>query len=291
MAGFRHLGRHSGFNGQSRILARRDNSLLADFAGRLGANEDCRYPNSRQKIKEISGKIHFVQIAIDGPVSSGKSTISKLVAKKLGLVYIDTGAMYRTVALHCLRQNVDLNDESEVCARVKQNRLHFEFLPAGENNDGRNCTILLNGEDVSWTIREKETTWGASVVGRYECVRSYLVKKQQGIAGGENVVMEGRDIGYRVLPNADLKIFLTASEMVRSLRRQIHLLEHGQNGGLAKIREEIRTRDKQDMGRDLDPLKKVPGAVEIDTSDMTIEEVVDKIVTLVNLVKHKHPKL
>ena len=223
-----------------------------------------------------------MQIAIDGPVSSGKSTISKLVAKKFGLVYIDTGAMYRTVALHCLRQNVDLNDESEVCARVKQNRLHFEFLPAGENNDGRNCTILLNGEDVSWTIREKETTWGASVVGRYECVRSYLVKKQQEISRDKDVVMEGRDITYRVLPNADIKIFLTASEMVRSLRRQIHLLEHGQNGGLAKIREEIRVRDNQDMNRKLDPLKKVPDAIEIDTSDMTIEEVVDKIVSLAN---------
>jgi cytidylate kinase len=221
-----------------------------------------------------------VQIAIDGPVSSGKSTISKLVAKKLGLVYIDTGAMYRTVALHCLRQNVDLNDEPAVCARVKENQLHFEFLPAEEKNDGHNCTILLNGEDVSWAIREKETTWGASVVGRYECVRSYLVKKQQEIARGQDVVMEGRDITYRVLPDADLKIFLTASEMVRSLRRQIHLLEHGQNGGLAKIREEIRARDKQDMGRKIDPLKKVPAAAEIDTSDMTIEEVVDRIINL-----------
>ena len=282
MAGFRYSGRRSGFNGQFGLFAYRDNSLLAGIIGRLGFNEDCRSPNSRQKIKEISGKIHFVQIAIDGPVSSGKSTISKLVAKKFGLVYIDTGAMYRTVALHCLRQNVDLNDESEVCARVKQNRLHFEFLPAGENNDGRNCTILLNGEDVSWTIREKETTWGASVVGRYECVRSYLVKKQQEISRDKDVVMEGRDITYRVLPNADIKIFLTASEMVRSLRRQIHLLEHGQNGGLAKIREEIRVRDNQDMNRKLDPLKKVPDAIEIDTSDMTIEEVVDKIKKVFN---------
>lgn len=228
-----------------------------------------------------------MQIAIDGPVSSGKSTISKLVAKKLGLVYIDTGAMYRTVALHCLRQNVDLNNEAAVCARVKENKLHFEFLPAEEKNDGRNCTILLNGEDVSWAIREKEATWGASVVGRYECVRSYLVKKQQEISRDKDVIMEGRDITYRVLPNADLKIFLTASEMVRSLRRQIHLLEHGQNGGLAKIREEIRTRDQQDMTRKLDPLKKIPEAIELNTSEMTIEEVVEKIVSLAKSVSKK----
>lgn len=232
-----------------------------------------------------------MQIAIDGPVSSGKSTISKLVAKKLGLVYIDTGAMYRTVALHCLRQNVDLNDEPAVCARVKENQLHFEFLPAGEKNDGRNCTILLNGEDISWAIRQTNVTSLTPIIAKYECVRNYLVHKQQSIAKDKDVIMEGRDITYRVLPNANLKIFLTASEMVRSLRRQIHLLEHGQNGGLAKIREEIRARDKQDMDRKLDPLKKVPDAIEIDTSNMTIEEVVDKIVNLVNLAKQKRAKL
>jgi cytidylate kinase len=221
-----------------------------------------------------------MQIAIDGPVSSGKSTISKLVAKKLGLIYIDTGAMYRTVAFHCLREGVDLNNEEAVCQRVKKNRLHFELLPVGDKNDGRNCTILLNGEDVSWEIREQDVTLGSSVIGRYGCVREYLVEKQQKIAIGKDVIMEGRDITYRVLPNAEIKIYLTATEMVRALRRQIHLLEHGKNGGLAKIRDEIRARDKQDMNRTLDPLKKIPEAVKIDTSDMTIEEVVEKIVKL-----------
>lgn len=221
-----------------------------------------------------------MQIAIDGPVSSGKSTISKLVAKKLGLIYIDTGAMYRTVAFHCLREGVDLNNEEAVCQRVKRNKLHFEFIPVGDKNDGRNCTILLNGEDVSWAIREQDVTLGSSVIGRYGCCREYLVGKQQKISDGKSVVMEGRDITYRVLPNADIKIYLTATEMVRALRRQIHLLEHGKNGGLAKIRDEIRARDRQDMGRSLDPLKKIPEAIEIDTSEMTIEEVVDRIVKL-----------
>lgn len=221
-----------------------------------------------------------MQIAIDGPVSSGKSTISKLVAKKLGLLYIDTGAMYRTVALHCLREGVDVKNEAAVCQRVKENKLHFEFLPIGEKNDGRNCTILLNGEDVSWAIRESDVTALTPIIASYECVRSYLVHKQQEIVKNKDVIMEGRDITYRVLPNADVKIFLTASDMVRSLRRQIHLLEHGQNGGLEKIREEIRARDRQDMTRALDPLKKIPEAIEIDTSEMTIEEVVDHIVSL-----------
>ena len=223
-----------------------------------------------------------MQIAIDGSVSSGKSTISKLVAKKLGLIYIDTGAMYRTVAFHCLREGVDLKNEREVCQRVEKNKLHFEFIPVGEKNDGRNCTILLNGEDVSWAIREPDVTLGSSIIGRYGCVREYLVGKQQKISEGKNVVMEGRDITYRVLPNAEIKIYLTATEMVRALRRQIHLLEHGKNGGLAKIRDEIRARDKQDMNRTLDPLKKIPEAIEIDTSEMTIEEVVGEIVDLVN---------
>lgn len=221
-----------------------------------------------------------MQIAIDGPVSSGKSTISKLVAKKLGLIYIDTGAMYRTVAFHCLREGVDLNNEEAVCQRVKKNKLHFEFIPVGEKNDGRNCTILLNGKDISWEIRETTVTSLTPIIAKYECVRNYLVHKQQDIAKDKDVIMEGRDITYRVLPDANLKIFLTASEMVRSLRRQIHLLEHGKNGGLAKIRDEIRARDKQDMDRILDPLKKIPEAIEIDTSEMTIEEVIDRIVKL-----------
>lgn len=228
-----------------------------------------------------------MQIAIDGPVSSGKSTISKLVAKRLGLLYVDTGAMYRTVALHCLRQGIDLTNKEMVCERVKENKLHFEFLPAEEKNDGRNCTILLNGEDVSWAIRDKEPTWGSSVVAKYDCVRKYLVHKQKEIAKGNDVIMEGRDITYRVLPNANVKIFLTASDMVRALRRQIHLLEHGQNGGLTKIREEIRARDQQDMTRRLDPLKKIPDAIKVDTSEMTIEEVVERIVSL---AKQRHAK-
>lgn len=221
-----------------------------------------------------------MQIAIDGPVSSGKSTISKLVAKKLNLLYVDTGAMYRTVALHCLHEGVDVQNEAIVCKRVKENKLCFELLPVGEKNDGRNCTILLNGEDVSWAIRESDVTAATPIIASYECVRSYLVHKQQVIAKNKDVIMEGRDVTYRVLPNANVKIFLTASDMVRSLRRQIHLLEHGQNGGLAKIREEIRARDHKDMTRALDPLKKIPAAIVIDTSEMTIEEVVDRIVSL-----------
>lgn len=233
-----------------------------------------------------------MQIAIDGHIAAGKGTVAKLAAEKLGFLYVDTGAMYRAISVFCDWHKIDKTDEAAVCSLIQKLKPKLELRPpATAKQDGRLCTVILDGQDISWEIRTEESSRGSAVVSPYLCVRDSLLGLQRNLAKIQNVVMEGRDIGTFVLPDADLKIYLTADPKIRAKRRHGELLSRGQDVSFDQILKDINYRDNQDMTRPLRPLKKVPAAVEIDTSDLTIEEVVDKIVTLANLAKQKHAKL
>ncbi len=222
-----------------------------------------------------------MQIAIDGPIAAGKGTVAKLTAEKLGFLYVDTGAMYRAISVFCDWHQVDKTDQAAVCALIAQYQPKLELRPpAPAEQDGRLCMVILDGKDVSWEIRSEKSSMGSSLVSKYLCVRDYLLDLQRQFGNSQNVVMEGRDIGAFVLPDADLKIYLTARPEVRAKRRLEELLSRGQNPTFDQVLKELNYRDNQDATRPLRPLKKAAGAVEIDTSDMTIEEVVEKITSL-----------
>ena len=218
------------------------------------------------------------QIAIDGPVAAGKGTVSRLVAQRLGFLYVDTGAMYRVACLLALRAQMALTDESGIVALVKQHQIQMH-TPTKEEQDGRLTTVLLDVEDVSWKIRTIEVSNGVPIVAAHKALRAELVRQQQEIAKTQSVVMEGRDITFRVLPNAQLKIFLTATDEERARRRYMELLEKGQDVTFVSVHKDLLLRDQRDMERDVDPLHIVPGAWVLDTSKLSIEEVVDQVVT------------
>ena len=225
-------------------------------------------------------------IAIDGPVAAGKGTVSRLVAERLGCVYIDTGAMYRTSALLAKENNIDFEEEEKLAEVVSQADIDVRSPEEGER-DGRLATVLLNGKDVSWEIRTEDISSGASKVASLPEVRRVLVEKQQKIAVGKDVVMEGRDITYRVLPNAQLKIYLTGSDIVRAKRRHMQLLTKGLDTQFEDVYSELIERDERDMNRKTDPLKIVPEAWQIDTSDLSIEQVVEIIVGRAKVMRSK----
>lgn len=219
-----------------------------------------------------------MNIAIDGPAGAGKSSIAKLVAKKLSFVYIDTGAMYRTMALYFLQNGIDTKDVSQVESRCDE----IEITIAYENGEQH---IFLNGDDVSGEIRNEQVGNNASVVAAYPKIREKLVALQRQMAASTDVIMDGRDIGTVVLPEADVKIYLTASSSVRAGRRYKELQEKGVACDLKKIEEDIIARDEQDMNREISPLKQAEDAVLVDSSDMTIEEVVDRIISIASDAK------
>lgn len=210
------------------------------------------------------------QIAIDGPAGAGKSTIAKKVASDLSFVYVDTGAMYRSIGLYMLKKGIDIHDKGAVEKASQDADVRLVYIDGTQH-------VLLNGEDVSREIREEEVGKAASVVSAYPQVRANLTALQKRLAETENVVMDGRDIGTCVLPDAFLKIYLTASPEVRGRRRFLELKEKGENPDLNEIIEDIRKRDQADMTREISPLKKADDAVEIDSSEMTIDEVVKAI--------------
>ncbi len=213
------------------------------------------------------------QIAIDGPAGAGKSTIAQRTAARLGYVYIDTGAMYRAMGLFFDRNGKWPEDPEGIAALAEQAEITLAYVDGVQK-------IFLNGEDVSDAIRTEQAGMSASAVSRYPAVRARLVAQQQKLAGSMNVIMDGRDIGTVVLPDAQLKIYLTASVRVRAERRLRQLEEKGQTGVLAEIEEDIRKRDHQDMTREASPLRQAEDAVRIDSSDMTADEVVDAIIAL-----------
>ena len=210
-------------------------------------------------------------IAIDGPAGAGKSTIAKRVAKELGFIYVDTGAMYRAIALYFLQNQIDASDEETV--REALNGIQVSI--AYENGEQQ---ILLNGENVTGSIRREEVGNMASVTSAYPAVRKKLLNLQQELAASADVIMDGRDIGTCVLPKAPLKIYLTASVKTRAKRRFEELTEKKIPCNIEEICKDIEERDYRDMHRDVSPLCQAEDAVLVDSSDMTIQEVTDAIV-------------
>jgi len=218
--------------------------------------------------------MEMLRVAIDGPGGAGKSTIAKLVAEMFHLDYVDTGAMYRAVALKVSRSGVSEDDDAAIEEIVSRTKLDF---------DG--SSILLDGEDVSSEIRTPEVSMWASKVSQKACVRELISKLSSDMANTRSLVMDGRDIGTNVIKDAEVKVFLTASSIVRAKRRYDQLVEAGKEADLDKIREQIEERDEQDITRELNPLTQAEDAVYLDTSDMTIDEVVEYIAELINKVE------
>ncbi len=213
------------------------------------------------------------QIAIDGPAGAGKSTIAKKVAKELGFIYVDTGAMYRAMALFFIRQNVKPEEKEKVETLCRQAKITICY------KDGQQL-VLLNGEDVTGLIRQEEVGNMASATSAIPQVRAQLLSLQQDLANSENVVMDGRDIGTVVLPDAQVKIYLTASAKVRAARRCLELTQRGEAADEAVIEAQIIERDQRDMNREISPLRQAQDAVRVDSSEMNIEEVVEKILEI-----------
>ena len=219
-----------------------------------------------------------MKIAIEGPAGAGKSSIAKLVAKKLSFVYVDTGAMFRTVAYYFLSQGKDPSDAEMVTEECEKISISIEYKDGAQH-------IFLDGTDVSTEIRQEEVGKNASVVAKNQAVRNRLLALQRQMAEKQDVIMDGRDIGTVVLPDAQVKIYLTASASVRAERRYKELVEKGETCNLKKIEEDIIARDEQDMNREIAPLKQAEDAVLVDSSYMAIEEVVDKIIEIVEKVQ------
>ena len=214
-------------------------------------------------------------IAIDGPAGAGKSSIAKALSKRLGYIYIDTGAMYRAVALFFVENNISDGTDSRIESLLEKLEISIKYEDGAQK-------VILNGEDVTGKLRLEEIGKLASKFSAIGSVREKLVALQRKLAQKENVVMDGRDIGTVVLPNADLKIYLSASSKVRAKRRYLELLEKGHTDlDINEIEDEIRKRDEADMNREISPLKQADDAYYLDSSDMTLEEVVSKILSMV----------
>lgn len=212
-------------------------------------------------------------IAIDGPAGAGKSTIAKRVAKELGFIYVDTGAMYRTIALYLLRNQVDCEQEDQLSAALDQIEVSIYY----ENEVQQ---LVLNGENVTGLIRTEEVGQMASKSSAKPIVRAKLLELQRSMAEKFDVLMDGRDIGTMILPNAQLKIYLTASTTARAKRRFLELQQKGEKCTLEEIEKDMAERDYRDMNRETAPLKQADDAVLVDSSDMTIDEVVERIKAL-----------
>ena len=212
-------------------------------------------------------------IAIDGPAGAGKSTIAKLAAKGLGFLYVDTGAMYRAIGLYLLENEVDYNEESQLLEALDKINIEIKYVDGVQR-------VILNDRDVSEAIRREEVGQAASTTSALKPVRAKLLDLQRDIAAKNDVIMDGRDIGTNILPNAELKIYLTASVEVRAQRRYKELVEKGETPDFEEVKKGIEQRDYQDMNRDIAPLRQAEDAVLVDTSDMTIDEVVARITEL-----------
>ena len=212
-------------------------------------------------------------VAIDGPAGAGKSTIAKLVAKEKGYIYVDTGAMYRGLAIHFLDKGIQPQETEKVIEACKDAEVTIAYEDAVQH-------VYLNGKDISSRLRNEEVGNMASVTSAIPEMRKKLLELQQNLAKTQNVIMDGRDIGTCVLPHADVKVYLTASVETRAKRRYQELQEKGEDCNLEEIAHDIEERDRRDMTREIAPLKQAEDAVLVDSSDMTIAEVVKTIVDL-----------
>ena len=219
-----------------------------------------------------------MNIAIDGPSGAGKSTIAKILAKELGITYLDTGAMYRALGLKAYNNGISPSDEGAVSELIGKTTIDVQ---AGENGS----IVFLDGQDVSTQIRQHHISKMASDISALKCVRIYMVDLQRKIAARRDSVLDGRDIGTVVLPNADFKFYLTASVEVRAHRRYVELLARGEECDEAQIQDDIAKRDYNDMNRTHSPLKKADDAIEIDSTFLTIQEVKDKMLSIIKAAK------
>lgn len=215
-----------------------------------------------------------LNVAMDGPVGAGKSTIADEVARRLGILHLDTGAMYRALGLAAIRQGVDMQDEDAVTALCRQADITVRYEDGGQRT-------LVDGEDVTAHLRTQEVSMAASAVSRYRGVRQAMVALQQKLAATTDMLVDGRDIGTVVLPQATIKIYLTASAEERARRRWVQLQEKGAADTFEQVLEELRQRDWQDMHREVDPLRQAEDAVLVDSTGLQFEQTVEKILSLV----------
>lgn len=215
-----------------------------------------------------------INIAIDGPAGAGKSSTAKLVAKKLGYIYVDTGALYRTVGLYSIRKGIDTKDAEKVIATLPDIKVELKFVDGAQH-------VFLNGEDVSEDIRTPEASMGASNVSAIPKVREFLFDLQRSIAAENNCIMDGRDIGTVVLPNADVKIFLTTSVEERATRRYKEMLEKGEEADYNDILEDIKKRDYQDSHREVAPLKQADDAIYVDNGGYNLEDGAEDLLRII----------
>ena len=222
----------------------------------------------------MKGKIEMIAVAIDGPAGAGKSTLARAAAKRLSYIYVDTGALYRSIALNAVRNNVEISNSGEIEKMLEKTKIELKFI----NDEQR---VFLNGEDVSDKIRTSEISMAASSISALPAVRSFLLELQRELARKNNVIMDGRDIGTVVLPNAQVKIFLTASPECRAKRRYDEYIANGKQENYEEILESIKQRDYNDSHRAIAPLKAADDAVLVDTSDDTPQQSVERIVKII----------
>ncbi len=216
---------------------------------------------------------NYLSVAIDGPAGAGKSTIAKAAAKALNFVYLDTGAIYRTVAWHITMMGIGPKDTDHVPLLLHDANIQIDFQPDGQH-------MILNGKDITGEIRTPEIGSCASQVSAQPCVRDFLLDLQRDLAKTHNIIMDGRDIGTVVLPNASLKIFLTATPEIRARRRYEEYLQKSQTADYEMVLEELKERDDADSHRKIAPLKQASDAVLVDTSELTLEESIDRVIGL-----------
>lgn len=217
----------------------------------------------------------MINVAIDGPSGAGKSTIAKAVAERLGYIYVDTGALYRAVGLYAVRHGISPNSLPDVTNMLGSVKVDIKYIDGSQR-------VYLNGEDVSSAIREHEVSRATSDISAHPPVREFLLNTQRSIAEQNNVIMDGRDIGTTILPNAQIKIFLTASPEARARRRYDELIACGQDVNYEQILHDVKERDYNDSHRAVSPLKMAPDAVLIDTTDITLEESVEAVFNIIN---------
>ncbi len=219
----------------------------------------------------------MINVAIDGPVGAGKSSVARECAKRLGIIYVDTGALYRSCALFCIRNGVEISPENE---QAVSGLLNSKLDLSIKLEDGTQ-RVIVNGEDVSDEIRTLEISKAASAVSALPSVRAFLLGMQRDIASKNSVIMDGRDIGTVILPNADIKIFITARPEIRAKRRYDELVAKGSDVTLGEVLIEVNRRDFNDMNRKEAPLKQAPDAILLDTSDLDFEQTVCGVVSLI----------
>lgn len=216
----------------------------------------------------------MINVAIDGPAGAGKSTVARAAAQKLGYIYVDTGALYRAVGVYCLRKGIETTDAEGVGAILSEITVELKFIDGVQH-------VFLNGDDVSTEIRLPEASMAASNVSAIPSVRAFLFDLQRDIAAKNNCIMDGRDIGTVVLPNAQVKIFLTADDTERALRRYKELQEKGSTVTYQEVLDDLRVRDYNDSHREIAPLKPAEDSVIVNTTNYTLEESINKIVETV----------